>query len=50
MSVLMATFAVPVWVRARGTGDEAFTRIARIFAPFVLLYILLLIYVFPRLS
>jgi hypothetical protein len=49
MSVLLATFAVPAWSRRRDTGTDPFTRVARAFLAFTGLYVLALLYVYPRL-
>lgn len=50
MSVLIATFAIPGWVRRTADGAEAFRRTTRCFLGFVGLYVFLLLYVYPRLS
>ena len=50
MSVLIATFAVPVAVRRRGTTTDAFASIARPFLLFVAFYVFGLLYIYPRLS
>ncbi len=50
MSVLIATFAIPAAVRRRDHGTDSFARVARAFLAFVGLYVLLLLYVYPRLN
>ncbi len=50
MSVLLATFAIPIHVRRGGIEVAAFRRVARAFLGFVAIYVLLLLYVYPRLS
>jgi hypothetical protein len=50
MSVLLATFIIPAVARATGPAQDAFPRVLRGFLAFVGVYVLLLIYVYPRLS
>ncbi len=50
MSVLLATFIVPALARRSGPARDAFPRLVRGFLAFVGVYVLLLIYVYPRLG
>jgi hypothetical protein len=50
MSVLLATFVVPAVARRNGPARDAFPRLLRGFLAFVGVYVLLLLYVYPRLA
>ncbi len=50
MSVLLATFVIPAVARRRGPARDAFPRVVRAFFAFVGAYVLLLLYVYPRLG
>lgn len=49
-SILIATFAIPAIARRRArSGDEGFLPVLRPVAVFVAVYVVLLLYVYPRL-
>lgn len=49
-SVLIATFAIPALVlRSTDGGDRDYAAVLKPFAWFVAIYVVLLIYVYPRL-
>jgi hypothetical protein len=50
MSVLLATFAIPVWIRRSGDAGDPFRAVFRRTLAFVATYVILLIYVYPRLG
>jgi hypothetical protein len=50
MSILLATFAIPIGVQRRGPAADPFRAVLRGAFAFVAVYVLLLIYVYPRLS
>jgi hypothetical protein len=49
-SVLLATFAIPAWIRRRGDAGDAFGAVLQRLIAFVAVYVLLLLYVYPRLA
>ncbi len=50
ISVLVATFAIPVAGLQQDPGDERWKRLVARFGVFVALYAFALLYVYPRLS
>jgi len=50
MSVLLATFAIPLWVQRRGVAGDPFRAVLRRIVAFVATYVFLLLYVYPRLA
>jgi len=50
MSVLLATFAIPVWVHKRAAAADSFRAVVRRTFAFIAIYVVLLLYVYPRLS
>ena len=50
MSVLLATFAIPIRARRMPCVTAQFISVTRAFLGFVGLYVFLLLYVYPRLG
>jgi hypothetical protein len=48
MSVILATFAIPAML-ARRPGNRDYRNVLARFAPFVAVYVFLLLFVYPRL-
>jgi hypothetical protein len=49
-SVLLATFAIPVWIQRRGEAGDPFRAVLRRMLAFAATYVFLLLYVYPRLA
>jgi hypothetical protein len=50
MSVLLATFAIPIRVQRQATAGDPFRAVLRHTLAFVAVYVFLLLYVYPRLA